>query len=528
MARPSGDEREADRRLDPGRGRAGDDHEALRGSGALMRRLAVAVPALLALLWPAPAAAHHEPLGGRPVVAFLVNGYGGCCVPGSLRDWLVDQRDENTGQPLVAVHVSNWNHVDQGGNPGAFPFGGFPDPSTDETFIQQLEQEIAEIDAVAPRTKIILIGHSFGGDAVLQVAKRLEASPGVPRPIAFLAVLDPVGRAGLRTNVTYPVPPNVEYFYNRWQTNAPYPLDFPRSGRLESRADESNQDAQSLRKTGGCKVKYTLGFIPELMLHAQVPNDSCVQAQLRKIIEARVLNPNPRATGASVVLSGGVVGVRVRFSEPINILSFTLADVVSASPRRATAVEAVPGSGGHQFLIRFEPPPFVPPPASRPLQLVLGPDIYDADGRAMDQDLDLRPGEVLDDRYSFTYGIGGPDLVAPRIVGLKFVFEAEGRLKRIVGIVLTLDRSVLTGVATDLANYRLLAPGRDGRFGTADDRPLSIRTATYDRAKRTVTLLPRAPLAAAAAFQLVVEGTALAPYRAAFGARPRSEPSLRD
>jgi pimeloyl-ACP methyl ester carboxylesterase len=419
---------------------------------------AVFVALLVAVFLPERAAAEHDVVTGTPAVAFLVNGYGGCCIPGNLRDTLRGLRDENTNARLIAVHVSNWNHVNQGGNPGAFPFGGFPDPFTDETFIQQVQAEVKEIDAVAPKTKLVLVGHSFGGDAALQVAKRLEVSPGVRRPIAFLAVLDPVGRAGSRANLTSPAPSNVGYFYNRWQTNFAYPLDFLTSGRISSNADESNQGAQSLRKTRGCKVKYTLGFIPELMLHAQVPNDSCVQAQLKRIIEARVLNPNPRVLGASIVLSGGITGVRVRFSDPISVLSFTLADVLSSTPRAATAIEAIPGSDSQDFLIRFEPPPFVPPPAARPMRLVLGPDIYDADAHPMDQDLDLRSGEALDDRYVFEFGVGGPVVVTPRIVGLKFVQQAEGRVRTIVRIMLTFDRDILRASATDLENYRLVSP----------------------------------------------------------------------
>lgn len=486
-----------------------------------MRRLVVLATFLaVATVLPGRAAAEHDVVTGTPAVAFLVNGYGGCCIPGNLRDTLRALRDENTNARLVAVHVSNWNHVDQGGNPGAFPFGGFPDPFTDETFVQQVQEEIAEIDEDAPKTKLIFIGHSFGGDAVLQVAKRLQGPDGANRRIAFLAALDPVGRAGLRTNLTYPVPSNVDYFYNRWQTNSPYPLDFVRSGRIESRADESNQDGQSLRRTRICRVKYTLGFIPELMLHAQVPNDSCVQAQLERIIQARVLNPNPRVVGASVVLSGGITGVRVRFSEPISVLSFTLADVVSSSPRAVQAIEPISGSAGHEFLLRLEPPPFVPPPAARPMRLVLGPDIHDADGRPLDQDLDLRAGETPDDRYSFAFGVGGPVIVTPRIVGLEFVVEAEGRLRRIVRIVLTLDRSALRSVVTDLATYRLLSSGSDRRFGTADDRPVAIRAAAYDASRRVVTLTPRLPLPSSGVFQLVVESSGLASYRATFDGTP--------
>lgn len=67
---------------------------------------------------------------------------------------------------------------------------------------------------IDPSIPLILIGHSFGGDAVLQVAKMIDG-----RKIAFLAVLDGVGKGGLRKNITKPVPDNVEYFFNRWQQN---------------------------------------------------------------------------------------------------------------------------------------------------------------------------------------------------------------------------------------------------------------------------------------------------------------------
>ncbi|WP_337176204.1 FG-GAP-like repeat-containing protein [Paludisphaera sp.] len=45
--------------------------------------------------------------------------------------------------------------------------------------------------------------------------------------------------------------------------------------------------------------------------------------------------------------------------------------------------------------------------------------------------------------------------------------------------------------ARSLANYRLVRAGRDGRFGTRDDRAVPIRSASYDAAGRAVVLVPR-------------------------------------
>jgi hypothetical protein len=61
--------------------------------------------------------------------------------------------------------------------------------------------------------------------------------------------------------------------------------------------------------------------------------------------------------------------------------------------------------------------------------------------------------------------------------------------------------------ATNPANYHLLSPGRDGRFGSRDDRAVPIRSITYDPATQTVTLTPAARLQLGHFFQLTVNGT---------------------
>lgn len=68
--------------------------------------------------------------------------------------------------------------------------------------------------------------------------------------------------------------------------------------------------------------------------------------------------------------------------------------------------------------------------------------------------------------------------------------------------------------AVDLSNYILVTPGRDGRFGTRDDRRVALRSATYDSALLAVTLDAGRRLDLYAQYQLTVRGS----LRAAGGA----------
>jgi len=223
-------------------------------------------------------------------VAFLINGYTGCCIPKSVQTFL-------KAQPGVVINEGNWNDLERKRNPGGF------DPrevtTSDEYFIRQMQDTIARIPE---STSIILIGHSFGGDAVLQVAKRVR-----PRRIAFLGVLDPVGRGGLRENVTWPVPANVDYFFNRWEQNPPFPADIVtgrekmnvlpfdalQSGKIKgtSQARESDEGKQNTEKTAACKTKYRdpAKLVPQLLAHSEVPNDGCIQHKIVGILQTGVL-----------------------------------------------------------------------------------------------------------------------------------------------------------------------------------------------------------------------------------------------
>jgi len=255
--------------------------------------------ALIAVPWASEAQQSPRRLAVPPVVsrapsatppravAFLINGYTGCCIPKKVKQFLSEQ-------PGVVVREGNWNDLERKRDPGGF------NPrevnTSDEYFIRQMQDAIAKIPETTP---IIVIGHSFGGDAVMQVVKRVR-----PRRIAFLAVLDPVGRGGLRENVTWPVPSNVDYFFNRCQQNPPFPggghdemnvvpFDALQSGKIKgsSQANQSNEAHQNTEKTAQCKTKYRdpAHLIPQLLAHSELPNDGCIQQKIVRILQAGVL-----------------------------------------------------------------------------------------------------------------------------------------------------------------------------------------------------------------------------------------------
>jgi hypothetical protein len=67
---------------------------------------------------------------------------------------------------------------------------------------------------------------------------------------------------------------------------------------------------------------------------------------------------------------------------------------------------------------------------------------------------------------------------------------------------LTYSTPVSRVVAQDVSRYRLTDPGRDGKFGTADDRQVALRSATLLPDGRTVTLRPAQRLNVHGLYQL--------------------------
>ena len=89
-------------------------------------------------------------------------------------------------------------------------------------------------------------------------------------------------------------------------------------------------------------------------------------------------------------------------------------------------------------------------------------------------------------------------------------------------LVLNFNQDLDPAGAKNLANYRLVGPGRDGRLGTRDDLVIRLRKATYDPVTRSVTLRPKVRLPLRDRFRLTVLDIEDAGY-----CRPIREPTGR-
>ena len=74
-------------------------------------------------------------------------------------------------------------------------------------------------------------------------------------------------------------------------------------------------------------------------------------------------------------------------------------------------------------------------------------------------------------------------------------------------LVLIFSQDLDPAGAKNLANYRLVGPGRDGRLGTRDDLVIRLRKVTYDPVTRSVTLRPKVRLPLRDRFRLTVLDT---------------------
>jgi uncharacterized repeat protein (TIGR01451 family) len=95
-----------------------------------------------------------------------------------------------------------------------------------------------------------------------------------------------------------------------------------------------------------------------------------------------------------------------------------------------------------------------------------------------------------------------PAAQAPRVTQL----QRFGVGRQPSRIVLNFDAPLNAGSAVRLSNYRLLFAGRDGKFGTPDDRLIALRSADYDADARTVTLTTAHPFSLHAKVRLRVNG----------------------
>jgi hypothetical protein len=98
--------------------------------------------------------------------------------------------------------------------------------------------------------------------------------------------------------------------------------------------------------------------------------------------------------------------------------------------------------------------------------------------------------------------VAAEEVVAPRVVS----FARFGYHRQPTRLVVSYRGGVDPAAATDLANYRLIARGPDGRFGTADDRTVRVKQVVYDPATRSVILSPSQRLPLGRRYRLIVDG----------------------
>ncbi len=125
----------------------------------------------------------------------------------------------------------------------------------------------------------------------------------------------------------------------------------------------------------------------------------------------------PRITTASDLGSfdPGVFHLRVAFNEPMDPSTFTPNQVSIRGPGGNVAVlgiSPVAGQNNQQFDVFF-----TPQTQAGTYQVVIGPNIRDPFGNAMDQNQNLITGEIPDDQFTAGFAILGPQITASTPTG---------------------------------------------------------------------------------------------------------------
>jgi pimeloyl-ACP methyl ester carboxylesterase len=175
--------------------------------------------------------------GLRPYVVF-VNGQDNCCTWGRYTNGSIDPYMDTVIRalpPSADIRYVPYSNFRDGGR------SSDDWTSVDTQFLRAGADFINnQLDINRP---LIIIGHSYGGDSVLKLLPRIN------RRIQFVAVIDPVGTGGFRRIAQESsVPGNVDYFFNRWQENVMFPVDFSRNGSIRCNAKQCDQDSQNIAR----------------------------------------------------------------------------------------------------------------------------------------------------------------------------------------------------------------------------------------------------------------------------------------
>lgn len=168
---------------------------------------------------------------------------------------------------------------------------------TDSQFVEEVT---AFVKALPKDRRVILIGHSFGADSIMEVAPKLEHN------ILFLGALDVVGSAGQRSlNRKRKVSANVEYFYNRWQKNGVFPFDYKKSGSFKDCRASVKCDQNILNANAG---------------HVDLPSADAIQTEILEIIKRLLVGGVSTKGEASASENKGVKPTDILESTPFKNL----------------------------------------------------------------------------------------------------------------------------------------------------------------------------------------------------------------
>jgi hypothetical protein len=178
-------------------------------------------------------------------VAILVNGQGDCCMyeAHNLISALEQMGVRFAGYERVKPQYTiSWNNL-----------YGEDEHAASKQFIEgtrNFKKEVKQyIDALPVGTPLILIGHSFGGDSILDLLQDTAFYDAARYNLLFVGVIDPVDGFAMRETLkAKELPRSVQYFFNRWQENEPWPMDFWLSGEVGCLAVTCDDSAQNFSK----------------------------------------------------------------------------------------------------------------------------------------------------------------------------------------------------------------------------------------------------------------------------------------
>ena len=221
-------------------------------------------------------------------VVIFVNGHGDCCA------WGMDKVLKNIISHNMDFIQTSWVHFTHGSK------SKFLEPTGYRTN-NFVNEGMRYFNSLPKGSDVFLIGHSFGADSLLNLVRSYQKSR---INIRLLALIDPVSTGGIRVNLSeYSVGKNVEYFYNRWQDNYAWPLDFKVDGNIRCYAEKCDQKKRSFLRSSngntktrtcgwhefGCsgrsEIKGKPGYVKRRSSHQDLAYDDLIASEINKIID---------------------------------------------------------------------------------------------------------------------------------------------------------------------------------------------------------------------------------------------------